>query len=88
MMLLGVRAESSLTFWGTAARENMSNMVVRGRADKAAFQTLMRDFLVSLREYNCDQWTQSSLALQLEAQQKESERKQVPFCCRDFVALI
>jgi hypothetical protein len=47
-------------------------------ADKAAFQTLMRDFLVSLREYNCDQWTQSSLALQLEAQQKETLRQQVP----------
>ena len=46
-------------------------------ADKAAFQTLMRDFLVSLREYNCDQWTQSSLALQLEAQQKETQRQQV-----------
>jgi len=44
--------------------------------DKAAFQTLMRDFLVSLREYNCDQWTQSSLALQLEAQQKETQRQQ------------
>jgi hypothetical protein len=39
----------------------------------------MRDFLVSLREYNCDQWTQSSLAIQLEAQQKEAERKQVWF---------
>ena len=37
----------------------------------------MRDFLVSLREFNCDQWTQSSLALQLEAQQKEAERQQV-----------
>jgi len=44
--------------------------------DKAAFATLVRDFLVSLREYNCDQWTQSSLALQLEAQQKEVERQQ------------
>lgn len=44
--------------------------------DKAAFQTLMRDFLVSLREYNCDQWTQSSLALQLETQQKEAARKE------------
>ena len=34
------------------------------RADKVAFATLMRDFLVSLREYNCDQWTQASLSLQ------------------------
>ena len=47
------------------------------RADKAAFATLMRDFLVSLREYNCDQWTQASLSLQLEAQQKEATRKEV-----------
>jgi len=46
-------------------------------ADKAAFATLMRDFLVSLREYNCDQWTQSSLSLQLEAQHKEAARKEV-----------
>ena len=45
-------------------------------ADKAAFQTLMRDFLVSLREFNCDQWTQSTLAIQLENQQKEAERQQ------------
>ena len=41
----------------------------------------MRDFLVSLREFNCDQWTQSSLAIQLEAQQKEAERQQVPVLC-------
>jgi len=44
--------------------------------DKVAFATLMRDFLVSLREYNCDQWTQASLSLQLEAQQKEAARKE------------
>ena len=43
--------------------------------DKAAFQTLMRDFLVMLREFNCDQWTQASLALQLEAQEKEARKK-------------
>ena len=45
--------------------------------DAAAFQTLARDFLIQLKEYNSDQWTESSLSLQLEMQNKEAERMQV-----------
>jgi len=46
------------------------------KGDVLAFQTVVRDFLVQIKEYNCDQWTESTLSLQLEAQQKEAERKQ------------
>jgi hypothetical protein len=45
--------------------------------DAAAFQTLARDFLIQLKEYNSDQWTESSLSLQLEMQSKEAEKMQV-----------
>mmetsp|Transcript_15108 Transcript_15108/g.50989 ORF Transcript_15108/g.50989 Transcript_15108/m.50989 type:complete len:1084 (-) Transcript_15108:130-3381(-) len=45
--------------------------------DIAAFQTLVRDFLIQIKEYSSDQWTDSSLALQLEQEQKEAERKRV-----------
>ncbi len=46
--------------------------------DAAAFQTLARDFLIQLKEFNSDQWTESSLSLQLEMQHKEAEKMQVP----------
>ncbi len=45
--------------------------------DAAAFQTLARDFLIQLKEFNSDQWTECSLSLQLEQQHKEAERVQV-----------
>uniref|UniRef100_A0A7S0M413 Exportin-1 n=1 Tax=Cryptomonas curvata TaxID=233186 RepID=A0A7S0M413_9CRYP len=44
--------------------------------DAAAFQTLARDFLIQLKEFNSDQWTECSLSLQLEQQHKEAERVQ------------
>jgi hypothetical protein len=40
------------------------------------FQTLVRDFLVQVKEFNCDQWTESSFSLQLEQQQKDAAKRE------------
>mmetsp|Transcript_2101 Transcript_2101/g.4795 ORF Transcript_2101/g.4795 Transcript_2101/m.4795 type:complete len:1086 (-) Transcript_2101:355-3612(-) len=57
-------------------QEFVTSLFDPSKGDVLAFQTVVRDFLVQIKEYNCDQWTESSLSLQLEAQQKEQERKQ------------
>mmetsp|Transcript_33911 Transcript_33911/g.66171 ORF Transcript_33911/g.66171 Transcript_33911/m.66171 type:complete len:1090 (+) Transcript_33911:310-3579(+) len=44
-------------------------------SDVTAFQTLVRDFLVQIKEFNCDQWTESSFTLQLEQQAKDADKK-------------
>ncbi|KAJ1472727.1 hypothetical protein T484DRAFT_1839146, partial [Baffinella frigidus] len=40
-------------------------------------QTLVRDFLVQIKEFNCDQWSESTFSLQLENQAKETSKKAV-----------
>ena len=44
-------------------------------SDVTAFQTLVRDFLVQIKEFSCDQWTESSFSLQLEQQQKDADKR-------------
>ena len=64
--------------WGGAQVEEFVGGLLDPSKDTAAFQTLARDFLIQLKEFNSDQWTESSLSLQLEMQHKEAEKMQVP----------
>lgn len=49
---------------------------MQATADVTAFQTLVRDFLVQIKEFNCDQWTDSTFSLQIEQQQKDAEKRE------------
>jgi exportin-1 len=48
--------------------------------DVLTFQTLVRDFLVQIKEFNCDQWSESTFTQQLAAEQKDEVKKEVRRC--------